>query len=419
MGKRTAIAAVAALLLHAGLGGYIETATPRVVRPEERVEMKMVRLPKIEKEPPKVEEPPEPKVEPPPPAPKVEPPVDEPPVDKAPEPKAETPPDPPPAPAESKPAEAPTEPPVAPPNAPPPPTTMAPTTDVERENPDDSLMRLPKRKKGDTGGLMGRVLGENELGALAPSLSTLEGALDYRADKPMSDTERVAMVAKRMIEDELASDVVDSGLADDYFREFKRRLDVAWKPAVKQLNDGGRQASRMGFMKDFGSNPRAFGEMWETYLDVAGQYARGQKPTISQKKREHLREVMRSRKGNFRVQAISELMLTQAPDGKVLTIEIPLSSGHPNIDEGMRNAMVAAVAAMPDKPPSRLSRGRSFRSKWRMRATWKMVPPTALMSGASFDIGKNGVEADLPFAVKLQTNTMLLTFDNRGRSLSR
>lgn len=417
MGKRTAIAAVVALLLHVGLGGYIETAAPRIVRPEERVEMKMVRLPKIEREPPKVEEPPEPppetppepKVEPPPPkeAPKEPDPPREKVVDDVPKDVVPN------VPAEPA-APPPPDVPVAPP-----PSTMKPTTDVERETPDDSLMRLPKRKDGDTGGLMGRVLGENELGALAPSLTTLEGALDYRADKPMSDQERVATVAKRMIEDELASDVVDSGLADDYFREFKRRLDVAWKPAVKQLNDGGRQASRMGFMKDFGSNPRAFGEMWETYLDVAGQYARGQKPTITQKKREHLREVMRSRKGNFRVQAISELMLTQAPDGKILTIEVPLSSGHPNIDEGMRNAMVAAVAAMPDKPPSRLSRGRSFRSKWRMRATWRMVPPTALMSGASFDIGKNGLEADLPFAVKLKTNTMLLTFDNRGRSLSR
>ena len=80
-------------------------------------------------------------------------------------------------------------------------------------------------------------------------------------------------------------------------------------------------------------------------------------------------------------------------------------------------SVMSATLVMPDKPPARFANGRAFRSHWRMRATWRMVPPTALMQGTSWDIGPRGVELDVPFQIKLSTNVMLLKVDNRDHSI--
>ncbi|MFZ9886121.1 MAG: TonB C-terminal domain-containing protein, partial [Myxococcota bacterium] len=250
---------------------------------------------------------------------------------------------------------------------------------------DDSLRLLPsKRSRLDrhfgTGSEM-----------FSPRLSDLEQGLAYRAEGPLSDKTRTEQNARRLLEDALAEDAVDAGLVDDYFRELARHIEAAWRPARRELNDQGERTTQVGFLRDFGQNPQAMGEMWELYLDLARQYAQGEKPHIEQRRLERLREVMRSRKGNFRFHAITEAEVTHAADGQILTIELPLSSGHPSFDEGVRDALVFGVRAMTAPPPAALSRGRPFRSRWRLRATWKMIPPTALLSGNSFDITKNGI----------------------------
>lgn len=275
----------------------------------------------------------------------------------------------------------------------------------------DSIMRLPA---GD--GRMGRILGTDA--ALSPRLSTLEGALDVRADGPMSDARRAARNATRHLQSDLADDVVIAGLADDYFRELRNRVETNWRPEMKQLNDGGASVTQLGMMKSLVDDRVAWDEMWRAYLDLAKLYAQGQQPRLEAARLERLRELMRSRKGMFRFHAISELLLTQGPDGKVVTIEMPLASGHPGVDEGAKDAIAMAVDAMPDAPPERVHHGRSFTSTWRMRASWTMVPPTAFLTGAGFDITPKGINIDIPFDIKLKTAVLLLRTDAHAKPSS-
>jgi hypothetical protein len=248
---------------------------------------------------------------------------------------------------------------------------------------------------------------------LGLSRSGLEGALDLRADGPMSDKDAAAKKAKRALQADLADDAVTAGLADDYFRELRWKIETAWQPATAQLNDGGQSTTQMGMMGSLVQDSGAWGEMWKAYMDLAKQYANGVQPKLETQRIERLRELMRSRRGAFRVQAISEVQVTQDASGKVLLLEFPLTSGHPGVDDGMREAITRAIEALPEPPPQRLSHGRSFSSWWRLRATWTMVPPTAFLSGASFDITAKGFDVDVPFQIKLKTNVMLLRTDGR------
>ncbi len=307
------------------------------------------------------------------------------------------------------------------PPATPPPTTTPATTSPEADhveapvaaappavddNGGESLVRLPK---GD--GVIGKILGTG--GALGPSATTLERSLDARADGPMSDARRAATNARRYLETDLSDDEVTVGLADDYFRELKNRVETNWRPAMKELNDGGKAVTQLGMLKGFVDDDGrvAWNEMWLAYLDLAKQYAQGERPSLEPRRIERLRELMRSRRGAFRFHAITEVVLTQGPDGKVVTVELPLSSGHPGIDEGVKDAITTAVDAMRDPPPARVHHGRSFSSTWRFRATWTMVPPTALLTGAGFDITPKGFQVDVPFDIKLKTYVMLLHTD--------
>jgi hypothetical protein len=304
------------------------------------------------------------------------------------------------APVTTSPEPSPTDEPVEPPveTVPPTVTDPAPTTSG------DSIMRLPK---GD--GRMGKILGADA--PFAANLNTLERSLDIRADGPMSDGKRASTNARRNLLRDLADDEVTAGLADDYFRELRNRVETNWRPEMKQLNDGGESVTQLGMMRDVVAERAAWDEMWRAYLDLAKMYAQGQRPKLEQARQERLRELMRSRKGMFRFHAISELVLTQGPDGKVVTIEMPLPSGHPGIDEGAKDAIATAVSAMIDPPPARVTNGQSFTSTWRMRATWTMVPPTAFLTGAGFDITPKGLTVDIPFDIKLKTAVLLMRTD--------
>jgi hypothetical protein len=366
-----------ALLVHALLFVYVTRSDVKRLFPTREstpIEIVDVRAPMAEEPPPApppvLREPDVPPVTPPP-APRVKPVVDTPP---------------PPVPPEQ---------PAAP--------TVAPVVEPPTGK---SLVRLPQTDA------ISRALGGGVLGA---SASTLEGALDVKADGPMSDGQRAALNAKRHLEADMADDVVTAGLADDYFRELRNRVETNWRPEMKQLNDGGESVTQVGMMKSFVDDRAAWDEMWRAYLDLAEQYGQGRRPQLPPTRIDRIRELMRSRKGMFRFHAISEVTLTQGPDGKVLTIEIPLSSGHPGIDDGVRDAITTAVSAMPDAPPSRVHHGRPFTSTWRMRATWTMVPPTALLTGAGFDITPKGLQVDVPFDIKLKTAVLLLRTDAHTR----
>ena len=56
-------------------------------------------------------------------------------------------------------------------------------------------------------------------------------------------------------------------------------------------------------------------------IALAKQYANGVQPRLESQRLERLRELMRSRQGAFRVQAISEVKLTQDPSGKIQLLE--------------------------------------------------------------------------------------------------
>ncbi len=269
-----------------------------------------------------------------------------------------------------------------------------------------SVMRLPRGPS-----TMDRVLGAGD--PLAPSRASLERALDLQVDKPVSDKEAAGRAAVQALQADLADDAVSAGLADDYFRTLKGHVETQWHPEMAHLNDGGASTTQLGMMRGLVEDTAAWGEMWQAYMDLAKQYANGEQPRLEIARRERLRELMRSRKGAFRVHAISELKLTQDPEGKLLLLELPLPSGHPNIDEGMREAVVQALRAMVDPPPSRVHHGRSFSSWWRLRATWTMVPPTAFLTGAGFDMTPKGFTVDVPFEIKLTTNVILLRTDAR------
>jgi hypothetical protein len=311
----------------------------------------------------------------------------------------------PPPPVES-PGDAPAPPAATPEQDPPPADAPAPSPAPPPDpGPVDSLMRLPTAE-GGMAGIVGA-------GATGPrvSLGALGGALDIRAEGLTTDAKAAARRARRLLEEDLADDAVSAGLADDYFRELHRRLEDAWRPAMDHLNDAGEAVTQIGMMKSLVTDPSGFGEMWQLYLDLAKQYANGEQPTIEPARRERLRELMRSRRGAFRYQAILEMKLTQGPDGRVVTLETLLPSGHPQVDEHAREALVQAIAALPDDPPARVHRGRVFSSWWRLRATWVMVPPTALFTGSGFDITAKGFQVDVPFDIKLKKNVLLLRTD--------
>lgn len=293
---------------------------------------------------------------------------------------------------------------------PPPPAEPAPTTTPARPTTSSppSLLRLPQPL-----GTLDGMLALASAGAGTPGVSraALEGALDLKVDGPLRDDERAARTATQALQDDLADDAVSAGLADDYFRALRREVEIAWKPEVQQLNDGGASTTQVGMLRGFVEERGAWGELWKAYLDLAKQYGNGQAPTLEPARRERLRELMRSRKGAFRVHAITELKLTQDASGRVLLLELPLPSGHPRIDDGLRDAIERAIAAMPSPPPERLSHGRSFTSWWRLRATWTMVPPTALLTGAGFDITAKGFTVDVPFEIKRSTHVLLQRTD--------
>jgi hypothetical protein len=300
-------------------------------------------------------------------------------------------------------------PPEAPPSPPPEPPPPAPPKEIPTTTPPGdapSLLRLPAGPSS-----MDAVLGGR--GPLGQSRDSLASALDLRVDGPMRDSAAAAKKATRTLQSDLADDAVSAGLADDYFRALKHKVETAWQPAVKQLNDGGERTTQMGMMKSLVDDRAAWGEMWLAYMDLAKQYANGVPPRLEPQRIERLRELMRSRQGAFRVQAIGEVKLTQDPEGKVLLLEFTLPSGHPGIDDGMRDAIGQAILAMAEPPPPRLHHGRSFSSWWRLRATWTMVPPTAFFTGAGFDVTPKGFAVDVPFEIKLKTNVMLLRTDGR------
>ena len=304
---------------------------------------------------------------------------------------------------------APQNPQAPPPPSPAPPPTPSPSALAQPQTPPPTSLRRPPR------GQLERVVGgaASLPDGLAPSLRNLEGALELRAAGPRSDIARAGAAVREHLLTDLAGDAVSVGLADDYFRTLREHVELAWRPAPDQLNDAGERVSQMGMMRDLVEERGAWDEMWRAYLDLAKQYARGTTPRLPPKRLEQLRELMRSRKGMFRVHAISEVKLTQGPDGKLLALEMPLPSGHPAVDEGVRVAFVEALHAMPDDPPARVHRGRSFSSWWRLRATWTMVPPTALLTGAAFDVTPKGFTIDVPFDIKLQTVVLLQRTDVR------
>ncbi len=286
------------------------------------------------------------------------------------------------------------------------PLATAPPTTLPADEP-RSLMRIP-------GGLshLEAVLGAG--GPLGASQDALAGALDIKVDAPVKDSLAAARNATRQLQDDLADDAVSAGLADDYFRELTDHVRAAWQPAIKELNDGGASTTQMGMMKGIVDDRAAWGEMWLAYMDLAQQYANGVQPRLETQRIERLRELFRSRKGAFRVQAIAEVKLTIDPTGKVQLLEFTTTSGHPGVDAGIGAAIALAVIAMPEAPPPRLHHGRSFTSSWRLRATWSMVPPTAFFSGTSFDITNKGFTADVPFQIKLNTNVLLMRTDVRS-----
>ena len=134
------------------------------------------------------------------------------------------------------------------------------------------------------------------------------------------------------------------------------------------IADGGESVTQSGMMKSVVDDRVAWDEAWRAYLDLAKQYANGQRPRLEPARLERLRELMRSRKGAWRFHAISEVVLTQGPDGRILTLEMPLPSGHPGIDEGVKDALVSAVKAMTDPPPAHVHQEAPFSSNWRLRA---------------------------------------------------
>lgn len=270
----------------------------------------------------------------------------------------------------------------------------------------DTLLRVPTGAS-----TLDRVLGA---GALLPaSRASLERSLDLRVDGPSTDAAAAARSAVRALQRDLADDAVTAGLADDYFRSLKMHLETQWHPEMAQLNDGGASTTQMGMMRGLVQDTAAWGALWQAYLDLAKQYANGEQPRLQAPRRERLRELMRSRKGAFRVHAISEIKLTQDFEGKMLQLELPLPSGHPGIDDGLRAAMTQALHAMVDAPPARVHHGRSFSSWWRLRASWTMVPPTAFLTGAAFDVTPRGLTVDIPFEIKLTTQVLLLRTDAR------
>jgi hypothetical protein len=287
--------------------------------------------------------------------------------------------------------------------------TAPPSVDVALESGGPRLAPGPADSK------MSAVVGIGPR-ALTPNLGQLEGALDDQAVGPRSDGERTAAVAREFIEEELSRDAISLGLVDDYLRVLKDTITTAWRPARAQLNDGGKKVGRVGFMQNAYSPNPAWGELWQTYFDLAGQYARtGTKPRITKKKLERLRELMRSRQRPFRFSTISEIEIAQDAQGKLLHVDIALGSGHPLIDVGIKEAVARALRVMPNAPPLLMTHGKSTKSRWRFRATWTMIPPTAWLQGAGWDIGPKGLEFDVPFQIKLKTVVALVDLDAKKR----
>jgi hypothetical protein len=260
-----------------------------------------------------------------------------------------------------------------------------------------------------------RIVGLGAPAGLGVSAHSLESALDTHADGPLSDGQRAARTALQHVQDDIADDAVTAGLSDDYFRELRNHIEGAWKPASKQLDDGRERVGRLGMLKSV-ADTSGWSQMWDAYLDLSKQYANGVQPKLAPDRIQRLRELMRSRNGPFKYNAITEVRIEQAKDGALLSVEVTTQSGHTQLDDGVKDAIAAAVLAMPNPPPERVAHGHSFATHWRLRATWSMVPPTAFLTGAGFDITAKGLQVDVPFQLKTDTTIQLVRVEGRRKS---
>ena len=116
-----------------------------------------------------------------------------------------------------------------------------------------------------------------------------------------------------------------------------------------------------------------------------------------------MRELWNAKRTGWDMNVIAEIAVQQDHDGRLTMFDFLLSTGHKGIDEGIREAMSSAITHLKNDPPEGLAHGQSFESRWRLRATWRMVPPTALLTGGSFNVTPKGIDMDIPFALHLNT----------------
>lgn len=302
---------------------------------------------------------------------------------------------------------------------------------------------------GERGSLLDRVMGQGAPSALGIDLPSLEGALDFRAPGPMSDKERGERAVTGYLKGALAQHDVRRGLADDYFRRFGKVIERQWRPQKGELNDGGKAVSQLGILQDFLLNPARWGEYYKLYVvevmapmmaafgldhtlrhvpDPSAPTMAGQRELSPDELQQKLLEELGTRKQALRFSASARLRVFHDDKGRVMAIEVLASSGHPRLDDGMRQALERAAAALSEDAPPGVAAGRPFTSEWLLDARWQMTPPrcyamqmgggppqpipedpiTTFQCAPKWDITRDGLEVERPFEVKLHTEARLL-----------
>jgi hypothetical protein len=283
---------------------------------------------------------------------------------------------------------------------------------------------------------------------LEPSPGQLLSALSGVGPKgPRSDAKRAEERTRGYLQGMLARADVQNGMADDYHRLLGQTLKRQWRPHGKELNRGGEEASRNRILLDFITNPTRWKEFFDLYVKEAFAIREGMRnpdfrhevttsadtvmgQQIARLNAELPTEFDEDERGGPRRQAFryvvqARIKIQHDGHGEVQAVEILHSSGHPEIDRGIREAVKRSDVVFDVQTPARVADGGPFENTWLFKATWQVVPPICmgdLLSSAQnptarslevgcvkqFDITSKGIEVEMPFDVKLLTEVNLI-----------
>lgn len=181
---------------------------------------------------------------------------------------------------------------------------------------------------------------------------------------------------------------VSSGLVHPYFRALGRALLGAWN-AERVIERRGIS----GFLAQAGENVRAFGRVWQR---TAEGFATTGAPALVDGGSERMKELSglppgpardslvaaetrRQLRPAFSEGHVTLVRVTQAPDGRLLTVELLSPSSDPEVDRAAVADVRAAARHLPAPPADARGTRETLVSTWELELEISITPPLPLV----------------------------------------